>query len=211
MRRLWVFAALLLLSPLGFAQSSEQGRNLRACMSGYAALCDHTQLTPTEAVSVASAEHDRNLRTCLSGYSALCDHGLLTTSEAQSVAIAEHERNLRTCLSGYSALCDHALLTSSEANSVRVAEHDRNLSVCTSNYNGLCDRNLLTPTEASKIVVPPPNPPSALTPGVAENGSYYGEPNKNGVPKTVHVDGYYRKNGTYVRGHYRSAPGTNPK
>jgi len=49
-----------------------------------------------------------------------------------------------------------------------------------------------------------------VVPPVAENGSYYGELNANGVPKTVHVDGYYRKDGTYVRGHYRSAPGTNP-
>ncbi len=45
---------------------------------------------------------------------------------------------------------------------------------------------------------------------VAENGSYYGQPNANGVPKTVAVNGYYRKDGTYVRGHYRSAPGSNP-
>src|ERR1700730_353261 len=44
----------------------------------------------------------------------------------------------------------------------------------------------------------------------AENGSCYGDPNVNGVPKTVHVNGYYRRDGTYVRGYYRSAPGTNP-
>ena len=42
--------------------------------------------------------------------------------------------------------------------------------------------------------------------GVAENGSYYGEPNKVGIPKTVPVRGYFRKDGTYVRGHYRSLP-----
>lgn len=41
---------------------------------------------------------------------------------------------------------------------------------------------------------------------VAENGSYYGQLNSEGRPKTVHVRGYYRKDGTYVRGHYRSAP-----
>jgi hypothetical protein len=42
---------------------------------------------------------------------------------------------------------------------------------------------------------------------VAENGSYYGQTSTNtGRPKTVHVRGYYRKNGTYVRGHYRSRP-----
>jgi hypothetical protein len=45
----------------------------------------------------------------------------------------------------------------------------------------------------------------------AENGSCYGDLNANGVPKTVHVNGYFRKDGTYVRGHYRSAPGTNPR
>lgn len=47
----------------------------------------------------------------------------------------------------------------------------------------------------------------ASTPPVAENGSIYGETSPaTGRPKTVHVDGYYRKDGTYVRGHYRSAP-----
>ena len=54
---------------------------------------------------------------------------------------------------------------------------------------------------------------AATTPiygAVAENGSYYGQPNVNGVPKTVAVSGYYRKDGTYVRGYYRSAPGSNP-
>ncbi|MCG8404149.1 MAG: hypothetical protein MI923_03015 [Phycisphaerales bacterium] len=42
--------------------------------------------------------------------------------------------------------------------------------------------------------------------GVAENKSYYGQPNADGRPKTVRVKGYYRKDGTYVRGHYRSRP-----
>jgi hypothetical protein len=48
------------------------------------------------------------------------------------------------------------------------------------------------------------------TPRVAENGSYYGQPNANGVPKTVAVNGYFRKDGTYVRGYYRSPPYSNP-
>jgi hypothetical protein len=47
----------------------------------------------------------------------------------------------------------------------------------------------------------------ATTPKVAENGSYYGEISENtGRPKTVHVRGYYRKDGTYVRSYYRSPP-----
>jgi hypothetical protein len=41
----------------------------------------------------------------------------------------------------------------------------------------------------------------------AENGSYYGQISENtGRPKTVHVRGYYRNDGTYVRSHYRSRP-----
>ncbi len=44
-------------------------------------------------------------------------------------------------------------------------------------------------------------------PGIAENGSYYGETSAlTGRPKTIPVKGYYRKDGTYVRGHYRSKP-----
>ena len=39
----------------------------------------------------------------------------------------------------------------------------------------------------------------------AENGSCYGDiSNLTGNSKTVHVSGYYRSDGTYVRGHYRS-------
>ena len=41
----------------------------------------------------------------------------------------------------------------------------------------------------------------------AENGSCYGDISSNtGSPKTVEVKGYHRKDGTYVRGHYRSKP-----
>jgi hypothetical protein len=49
-----------------------------------------------------------------------------------------------------------------------------------------------------------PNPPSGL--GCAENGSCYGDvSNITGMPKTQAINGYYRKDGTYVRGHYRSS------
>jgi hypothetical protein len=61
-------------------------------------------------------------------------------------------------------------------------------------------RSLPNPTVAPQVDTP------RLVPFVAENGSYYGQPNQYGVPKTVPVQGYFRKDGTYVRGHYRSAP-----
>jgi hypothetical protein len=42
--------------------------------------------------------------------------------------------------------------------------------------------------------------------GCAENGSCYGDiSNINGMPKTNHVNGYFRRDGTYVRGHFRSS------
>lgn len=46
-------------------------------------------------------------------------------------------------------------------------------------------------------------------PTTAENGSYYGQLNAYGVPKTVHVTGHYSQ-GTYVREHWRAAPYSNP-
>jgi hypothetical protein len=43
-------------------------------------------------------------------------------------------------------------------------------------------------------------------PGVAKNGSYYGEiSEKTGRPRTEYVQGYYRRDGTYVGSYYRSA------
>lgn len=60
------------------------------------------------------------------------------------------------------------------------------------------------PTESPSYYIPPR---SSYKPAVAENGSYYGEiSERTGRPKTVHVNGYYRRDGTYVRGHYRSSP-----
>ena len=47
--------------------------------------------------------------------------------------------------------------------------------------------------------------PSPTAPLCAENGSCYGDISPlTGTPKTVPVQGYFRSNGTYVRGHYRS-------
>ena len=212
MKRLWVLTVLFIFSCSAFAQTSEHEQNLSTCLQGYPALCEHSRLTPSEASRVAEAEHEQNLSTCLQGYPALCEHSRLTPSEASRVAEAEHEQNLSTCLQGYPALCEHSRLTPSEASRVAEAEHEQNLSTCLQGYSALCDHSRLTPSEASKVDAGARASTAGplLVPGVAENGSYYGEPNANGVPKTVRVNGYYRKDGTYVRGHYRSAPGTNP-
>ncbi len=43
--------------------------------------------------------------------------------------------------------------------------------------------------------------------GSTQVGTGYGDiSTRTGRPKTVHVRGYYRKDGTYVRPHYRSKP-----
>ncbi len=49
-------------------------------------------------------------------------------------------------------------------------------------------------------------PPLRISNGPEPKTSYYGELNKYGVPKTVPVRGYFRKNGTYVQPHFRGAP-----
>jgi len=62
---------------------------------------------------------------------------------------------------------------------------------------------LLAPAPAP-APLPAPPPPAGL--GCAENGSCYGDLSTiNGTPKTTQVDGYFRRDGTYVRGHYRSS------
>jgi hypothetical protein len=72
---------------------------------------------------------------------------------------------------------------------------------------------VVAPSQSSSAATPASSSPyirpttAAPAPPVAENGSYYGETSAaTGRPKTVYVNGYYRKDGTYVRGHYRSAP-----
>ena len=108
--------------------------------------------------------------------------------------------------------CDRSKLSASELATVAEADHQRNFNACKFGMYG-CDRSRLDAAEANAVIAQPAAAPTS--PGgsslCAENGSCYGDPNVNGIPKTVHVNGYYRKDGTYVRGHYRSAPGTNPR
>lgn len=103
-----------------------------------------------------------------------------------------------------------------------LASGKRNYYDCLNGRYG-CNAGQLTTSEQATVATPKQNGSAAgvinsagqntstpVSPACAENGSCYGDPNQNGVPKTVHVNGYYRKDGTYVRGYYRSAPGTNP-
>jgi hypothetical protein len=56
-----------------------------------------------------------------------------------------------------------------------------------------------TPTYSAPSYAPPPRV------GCAENGTCYGDVSSTtGLPKTTYVHGYTRRDGTYVRSHYRS-------
>jgi hypothetical protein len=199
--------------------SSAHSQNYFACMNGYYG-CDSRQLSESERAAVADATHKRNYNACLNSYYG-CDPHQLTESERVAVADATHKRNYNACLNGYYG-CDPRQVTESEQPAVADATHKRNYNACLNGYYG-CDPHQLTESEQAALasrkqetptpgVVAPAeqNTSATATAPCAENGSCYGDLNANGVPKTVHVNGYYRKDGTYVRGYYRSAPGTNP-
>jgi hypothetical protein len=115
------------------------------------------------------------------------------------------ERNLDYCqrLGSQSALCNTRLLTARQRAHAEQAT-SRLLSAAWLT-EGLCNRRWLTGSQVASV-----SAPSVAVPTVgacAENGTCYGDISEvTGRPKTVQVAGYYRKNGTYVRGHYRSAP-----
>jgi len=93
--------------------------------------------------------------------------------------------------------------------------------ITTEMYTHACQNELQAYENFGKSPVVVPNSETPITKNTqasgysagtcAPNGSCYGDLNANGVPKTVDVQGYYRKDGTHVQGYYRSAPGSNPK
>jgi hypothetical protein len=77
------------------------------------------------------------------------------------------------------------------------------------NNNNLSPRNTTEPAQPPASAAYPIAPAlPALpypAPMCAENGSCYGDiSNITGLPKTTPVNGYFRSDGTYVRGYYRS-------
>jgi tetratricopeptide (TPR) repeat protein len=93
-----------------------------------------------------------------------------------------YNKNLETCLMGtYPNLCKRDILTLEDAKLVKYAEY-KNASANT-NYRQVKNLN------------------KSL-----DNDSSYGDISTiTGRPKTIYVRGYHRKDGTYVRGHYRSS------
>jgi hypothetical protein len=209
-RRGWVLLLILLsLGRTALCQSStsaanalQHRMNITAC--GYGLLdCNESQLTPSEFAEANAIRRRVNVAAC--GYGLLgCNESQLTPPEVAEVNAIRHRVNVTACGYGFPG-CNESRLTPSEIAEVNASR--KRISALMAAYG------LPEPESVPDATVGRAGVGSTFTwsPAVAENGSYYGEPNTNGVPKTVHVDGYFRSNGTYVRGYYRSAPGTNPR
>jgi hypothetical protein len=199
-----------LLSPAEVAQVSvvRHRMNVQACGYGIGQ-CDEGLLSPAEVAQVSVVRHRMNVQAC--GYGiGQCSEGLLSSVEAAQVSTIRRRMNIQACEYGV-GLCRKALLTQSEAAVVRSTKAGQESFVIPYPLTSMGETSVAPPTALDtqlnallKALFTP------ASPSVAENGSYFGEPNNNGVPKTVLVNGYTKSNGTYVQGYYRSAPGTNP-
>jgi hypothetical protein len=217
--RLWlwlVMAAFVLTCGLTavsqqtiqYTDGYQRTLNVTACGYGFGQ-CNQELLSPAEAAQVMAIRHQQNVTACGYGFGQ-CNQGLLAPAEVAQVMAIRRRQIIAACEYG-AGLCKQTRLTPSDSAVVRsAASADQCLA---SSYlpPSIVETSTAAPTSLDtelntlfKALLT-----SVGTP-VAENGSYYGEPNKNGVPKTVLVNGYTRSNGTYVQGYYRSAPGTNP-
>ena len=106
----------------------------------------------------------------------------------------EYQKNLIACQHGFSS-CELKLLNTEDASNIDFAEIELSEGIKVELAQN-------SPSSTSTI-----NPGSISGKLCAENGSCYGDISAaTGRPKTVAVQGYYRKDGTYVKGHYRSSP-----
>ena len=115
-----------------------------------------------------------------------------------------YANNLFNCKHGFDG-CNLSLLTEGEKQQVKKSELSRNLFVCKHGFDG-CNLSLLTEEEKQQVKKREDKEVCVLNRGICtESGSCYGDiSNITSLPKTIRVNGYYRHDGTYVRGHYRS-------
>ena len=181
-----------LLSPAEAAQvgAIRHRMNVQACGYGIGQ-CDEGLLSPAEAAQVSVVRHRMNVQAC--GYGiGQCSEGLLSSVEVAQVSSIRRRMNIQACEYGV-GLCRKALLTSSEAAVVRSTKTRQESFVTSYPLPSMGEPSVAPPTPLDtqlnallKTLFTP------ASPSVAENGSYYGEPNKNGVPKTVLVNGCTR-------------------
>jgi hypothetical protein len=199
-----------LLSPSEAAQvrATRHRANVQACGYGIGE-CNEALLSPGEAAQVRVIRHQLNVQACGYGIGE-CDEALLPPAEAAQVRAIRRRVNVQACGYGIGD-CDEGLLTTSEVAAVKSMRAGQESFVIPYPLRSIIETSAMAPTPLDaqlnaslKALLTSVGSP------VAENGSYYGEPNRNGIPKTVLVNGYTRSNGIYVQGYYRSAPGTNP-
>ena len=194
------------------AASAAEDPNYRACLSGSAS-CDRSQLTVSQRVALDDSLR-RNYCACLSGNKS-CNRSLLTVVEAAAVAGEDQKRkHQRSELlvpaptqPGPTPQAAHAL-PASTLKAPKAASHSSYGPPPASPSPTVTPTAQRSPPVARSLSpAPTPSPTPAAAPACAENGSCYGDTSEaTGGPKTVHVKGHYKKDGTYVRGHYRSKP-----
>ncbi len=150
------------------------------------------------------------------GSSWVCNHGFRRAgSECLKVvppenASLDHFGSSWVCNRGYQRAGSECLKVVPPENAS--LDHFGSSWVCNRGFvrmgNG-CEQRAIS--ASASTAYQPPSLPASAPPATgsycAENGSCYGDPSAlTGRPKTVHVNGYYRRDGTYVRGHYRSRP-----
>lgn len=199
--------------PKPATYNPEYVANLSKCLSPYSYGCQHSQLSADDLMKVRTAEYQRNLTTCLAPYSYNCKNELLNADDAEKVRTARYQTTLSSCLSEYSLSCRSSDLTAQDQERVRQTQYQFNLARCLKQPSYRCNKESLNEDDKKRLaaleVSSPQSAPSVPTTtprgGCAENGSCYGDISAlTGNPKTTHVSGYYRRDGTYVRGHYRS-------
>jgi hypothetical protein len=186
-------------------------------------LCKPSRLTAEERGQADASARRINDDYCqrLGSDNILCKPSLLSPDERVQADASSRRINRDYCarLGSDNILCKPSLLTADERAEAVATTRRINRDNCLrlGSNSILCKAELLTPDERAAADAPGQrtSPQSAsgestsgsAAPACEENGSCYGDTSDaTGRPKTVDVHGYTRKDGTYVRGHYRSAP-----
>ena len=117
----------------------------------------------------------------------------------------KYEKNLIACQHHFTS-CNLSLIKESDKSNIDVVQIELDRKILLEEQ-----RKTLLANSSGKLAPGTYKTPNSTSNNVsricAENGSCYGDISVNtGRPKTVAVKGYYRSDGTYVRGHYRSKP-----
>jgi hypothetical protein len=218
--RAMLFWVVCSLAASGGAQAQQVANptssaqvNYRNCLAGRGRRCDLSALSGEQRVTVEGVARQRrvhNYSNCLASTGRGCDRRLLTPGEGAEVARRAKERNYQRCYSGRAG-CNLASLTTVQVRDVRrhrpldfpdpeAPSRFGTQDAAGNSIDSVSTYRNLPPALRSAATAQP-------TAGCAENGSCYGDVSAaTGRAKTVSVRGYYRRDGTYVRGHYRSSP-----